>query len=101
MKTQTVSAVFLEICFCGLKRDLLRSHYHWTMCDLLTEMNLSTATASVVYTEAVSAMLVRVSSTGSITGRIWGAEHCNVRNYPLMLLYQLPEVCKTRCGSGW
>ena len=34
-------------------------------------MNLSTATASVVYTEAVRAMSVRASRTGNITGRIW------------------------------
>ena len=72
------------------------------MCDLLTEMNLSTATASVVYSEAVSAMLVRVSRTGNITGRIWGKhvkciESCFLTSNHLAL----PEVCKTRCGSGW
>ena len=37
---------------------------------LLTEMNLSTATASVVNTEAVRAIWVRPSSTGNKVGRI-------------------------------
>ena len=41
---------------------------------LLTEMNLSTATASVVNTEAVRAIWVRPSSTGNKVGRIWVIE---------------------------
>ena len=34
IKTQTMNAVFLEICFCGLKRTLLRSHDLWTMDNM-------------------------------------------------------------------